>query len=163
MKKWWSSQYNAKQFSHQSRIILTLWNPRHSIRIHQNLQILPLWSHITGGIQHWMVDSPKKLVTCGILNMRSAHQNSMNSSSRHNSKDTLIWTSITSTTTSRCVSMRWLDSDNTYFLLTSPSKYTLNLKNTLSQILIILPILGVFRYTLPLDTHCYWQWLLTPV
>ena len=47
-----------------------------------------------------------KMVACGLSNMTSARQNYMNSSSRHNSKSTLLWTSITSTTTSICVSMR---------------------------------------------------------
>ena len=47
----------------------------------------------------------KKMVACGISKTRSDHQSSMNSSSRNNSKATLLWTSITSTTTSRCVLM----------------------------------------------------------
>ena len=46
--------------------------------------------------------STKNLV-CGLLNMRSVHQYSMNSSSIQNSKETLLWTLITSTTTSICV------------------------------------------------------------
>ena len=41
-----------------------------------------------------------KFVTCGLSNMRSAHQHSMNSSSKHNSKSTLLWNSRTYTTTS---------------------------------------------------------------
>ena len=44
-----------------------------------------------------------KLVACGISNMISDHQNYINSSSMHNSKATLLWNSITSITTSRCV------------------------------------------------------------
>ena len=48
----------------------------------------------------------EKLVASVISNMRSAHQNDMNSSSRQNSKATLLWNSINYTTTSRYVSMR---------------------------------------------------------
>ena len=58
-----------------------------------------------------------KLVACGFSNMISAHQNCMNYSTRQNSKETLIWTSRTSTITSRYVSMQLLDSMNTFFLL----------------------------------------------
>ena len=52
---------------------------------------------------HWKVDIKLKLVACGLSNMRSAHQKSLNSSSRHNSNVTLLCSSRTSTTTSRCV------------------------------------------------------------
>ena len=38
--------------------------------------------------------------------MRSAHQNSMSSLSRQNSKETLLWISRIYFTTSRCISMR---------------------------------------------------------
>ena len=51
--------------------------------------------------------------------------------------------------------MPWIDSDNTFFLHTSPSKYTLSLKNTLSQIVITLTIIGMLRHTLP-----FGQWLI---
>ena len=47
-----------------------------------------------------------KMVACGLSNMISDHQNSMKSSSGHNSKVTLIWTSRTSTNTPICVSIR---------------------------------------------------------
>ena len=59
----------------------------------------------------------------------------------------------TSITTSRCASMRWLKSKKTSFLITSPSKETLSLKNTSSQIAITLHIPEMSRYTLTLDTH----------
>ena len=48
----------------------------------------------------------KNIGSMWTLKMMSAHQNSMNSSSRHNSKETLLWTSITSITTSRYVSIQ---------------------------------------------------------
>ena len=70
MSKLWSSQKTSKQLSHhpshQSRIKLTLWNPRQTRRIHQILRNLTLWSRLTGGIHHWMVDSLQKLVPCGL-------------------------------------------------------------------------------------------------
>ena len=47
-----------------------------------------------------------KTVACELSNMRSDEQNSMKSSSRHNSKETILRTSRNSTTTSRYVSMR---------------------------------------------------------
>ena len=102
---------------------------------------------ITRKLHHWKLG--KKMVACGLSNMRSAYQNYMNSSSIQNSKATMLCTSITSTTTSRCVSMRKLDSEMTFFLPTSLSKYSLSLKNTSSQIGITLPILGMHRPTLP--------------
>ena len=51
---------------------------------HQILRTLPLWSQLTGELHHWTVDIIRKLVACGISNMRSDHQNSMKSSSRQN-------------------------------------------------------------------------------
>ena len=66
---------------------------------------LPTWYRITGGIHHWTMETLKKLVACGISNMISDHQNYTKSSSRKNSKETLLWTSRTSTTTPRYVSM----------------------------------------------------------
>ena len=65
-----------------------------------------------------------KMVACGLSNTRSAHQNSINSSSIHNSKEKIKWTSINYTTTSRCVSMWQLDPKKNFLLLTSPSKDT---------------------------------------
>ena len=105
----------------------------------------------------------KKMVTCGLSNIGSSQQNSMNYSSMQNSSSTLIWTSRTSTTTSRCVSMRWLESNKTFFLVTSPSKYTLSLNNTSSHIVIALPVLVVLRPTTSLDAHRWCKWLMTPV
>ena len=102
--------------------------------IHQSLRILPLWYQIIRKLHHFKVDILQKLVACGLSNMRSDHQNSMKSSSRQISKATLIWTSGTSTTTSTCVLMRWLDSDKTFLLINSPSKDNLILGNTLYQI-----------------------------
>ena len=45
--------------------------------------------------------------------------------------------------------------EDLFFLITSPSKYTLSLNNTSYQIMINLPILGMNRPTLPLDTK-FW-------
>ena len=157
MIKWWISQKTSNQCSQQSHIILKLWHFCQPGKIHQILRTLPLCSWSTGGLFHWTVDSLQKLVTCGIWKMISSQQNYMSSSSRHNSKETLLWTSITYTITSRGVSMRWLDSNNNFLLVTSPSKGTLSLKNTLSHIVITFPIIGVFIYTLTLDTHCWCQ------
>ena len=125
--------------------------------------ILPLWSWITRGTQHYKSDIILTLLTCGISNIRSAHQSYMNSSSGHNSEATLLWTSRTSTTTSICFSMWWLDSEKTFFLLISPSKYTLILNNTSSKIVSTLFFFWMIRYTLLLYTHCYWQWIVAPV
>ena len=153
MRKWRISQKISQQWSHQWWIRLNFRNT-HQTRSIQRLIILPLCSYISIGIHHCKVEIIKKLVACGISNMRSAHQNSMNSSSRQNSKAILLWTSRTSTTTSRCFSMQLLDSVKTFFLISSPSKYTLSLKNTLSQIVITLTILGIPIPRLPLDNHC---------
>ena len=154
IRKWRNSQNNPKQCLQQSQIILTLWNLRQPRRIHQILCNLPLWYQLSGELHHWMVDSLQKLVVCGIWNIRLAHQYSMNSSYRQNSKETLLCTLRTSTTTKKYVSMRWLDSEKTSFLVTSTSKDTLSLQNTSSQIVITLPIIGVFRYTITVDNHC---------
>ena len=72
---------------------------------------------------------------------------------KKNSKDILLWISRNSTTTSGCVLMQWLGSKKTSFLVASPWKYTLILKNASIQIVITLPIPVMSRYTLPLDTH----------
>ena len=96
-----------------------------------------------------------KMVACGLSNIRSYQQHYMKSSSIHNSNETLIWTSITSTTTPRRVSMRLIDSKNTFLLLTIQTKDTLSLKNTSSHIRITLPIIGMLRPTITLDTHCW--------
>ena len=167
MRKWIISQKTSKQWSHQPShkwwIRLTFINPHKTRRINQSLRILTLWSRLTGVLRHLAVDIIQKLVAYGLSNMISAHQKSMNSLSIQNSKETLLWTSIPSTTTPRCTSMRWLDSEKTFFLPTSLSKYILSLKNTSFHIVVDLPILGVFRFTLPLDTHYWWKWLMTPV
>ena len=63
-----------------------------------------------------------KLVVCGISNMISAHQNSMNFSPIQIYKETLLLTKRISITTSICVSMRWIYPKKIYFLLTSISK-----------------------------------------
>ena len=153
----WISHKNSKQFSHHlshlSNIRLTLWNNFQPRRIQQSLLNIPLWSRITGEIHHWKVGSILKLVACGILNMRSYHQDYMNYLSRQNSKETMLYTSRTSTTTSRCVSLRWLDSKNNFFLVTSTSTDTLILNNTSYQIVITLPSIGMTVYKLPLGTH----------
>ena len=94
-----------------------------------------------------------KIGVMWVSNMISYHQNSMSSSSRQKSKEIVLWISRTSITASICVSMRSLDSEKTSFLITSPSKDTLSLNNTSSQIAITLPTPGMSRYTLPLDTH----------
>ena len=129
----------------------------------QRTRILLLWSWLTIRLHHWNVEILQKMVACGLSNTRSAHQNSMKNSSIQNWSATMIWTTRTSKKTSRCVSRRLIDSDKTSFLLTSPSKYTLSLKNTISYIYLTLPILGMHRPTLPLDTHCWCHQLITPV
>ena len=150
---WKTSKKHSEISQHSWWIRLTFRNTHQPRRIHQILRTLSLWSLLTGGLHHWNGDALPKLVACGPSNMISAHQNSMSSSSRHNSKDILLRISNISLTTSRCVSMRWLYSENTYFLITSPSKDTLILNNILSQIANTLPTPGMSRYTLPLDTH----------
>ena len=127
------------------------------ILIHHRPKVLPLWSQLTRRLCHRKVKILQKKVICGLSNMRSAHQNSMKSSSRHNSKATLICISRSSTTTSRFVSMRVIDSKKTFLLLTSPSKDTLSLNNYLSHIMITIPILGIIRPTITLDTYCLWK------
>ena len=153
IRKKWSSHNTSKKRLQQWRIRLTLSNPRQPRRIHQLLQTLPLWYRLIGGPHHWTVDSLQKLVTYGFWNMIPDHQNSMNSSSRYNSKETLICTSRTFKITSRCVSMRRLESDENFLLITSLSKDNPSFQNTFPQIVITLPILVMFRYTLPLDTN----------
>ena len=76
---------------------------------------------------------------------------------------TMIWNSITSTTTSICLSMERLDSKNTLFLITSISKDTLILKKNLYQVIITLPILGIIIHTLLFYTYYWLQWLMKPV
>ena len=97
--------------------------------------------------------------------MRSAHQNSMKSSSGQKSKTTLLWTLRTSTTTSICISMWRLKYKKTVLLVTSISisKDTLIFNNNLSQIVTNLPILGAHRPTIHLENCCWWHWLMTPV
>ena len=114
--------------SMMDQINMSKSSPYHNF--YQRLRILPLWYLLTICPNNWKVDIQQKLVACGLSNMRSDHQNSINSSSRQNSKTTLLWTSITSTTTSRCVSMRCIELEKTFFLVTSPSKYNLVLNNT---------------------------------
>ena len=152
------SQKTSKSWRHSWWIRPTFRNPHHTRRIHRPLWNLPPWSRLTGGLHHWKGDTLPKLVACGPSNMRSSHQNSMSSSSRHNSKETLLWISKIYLTISICLSMRWLDSEKTYFLINSSSKDTLSLKNTLSQIAITLTTPGMPIYTLLLDTHSLWQW-----
>ena len=55
----------------------------------------------------------------------------------------MLWISRTSITTSRCLSMQWLDSRYALFLINCPSQETLILKNALSQIMSTLPIPGI--------------------
>ena len=52
-----------------------------AIWINHRLRFLPLWSQIRRRLYHWKVEIPQKKVICGLSNMRSAHQSSMNSSS----------------------------------------------------------------------------------
>ena len=144
-------QNNASQ---KSLIRLKLWNTRQPRRIHQRLRTLPLWTPDKKELHYCTVVSPQKIVECGIWNMISDHQNSIKSSKINNSKETLIWTLRTSTTTSRYVSMQLLDSNKILFLVTSSPTDTTSFQNNSSQIVITLPILGMFRYTLPLKTHC---------
>ena len=67
------------------------------------------------------------------------------------------------TTMSICVSMWWLEYENTPFFLTIPTKYTTSLKNNLSHIIIILPITGINRHKTPLATTYRWHWQMLPV
>ena len=76
--------------------------------IYQRLNILIPWSRLTRRRHHWKVYITHNLVTCGLSNIRSAHQSHMNVSSIHNSKATQLWTSRNSASTSICVSMQWL-------------------------------------------------------
>ena len=135
-----SNHLNTQSSSPTHKDTLTL--PGHTTLVPANRRAPPLEGRHS-----------KKLVVCGPSNMISAHQNSMRSSSRQNSTETLLWISVTYITTSRCDSMRLLDSSNTSLLVTSHSKDTLSLKNTSSQITITLPVPGMSRYILPLDTH----------
>ena len=122
--KWRSSNNTSNNWSHQSshqRWVRWTFKNYHQIRrIHQILKNLPICSRITVELQHWTGEILQKLVACGLSNIRSAHQNSMNYSSRQKSKDTLLWVSINFTKTSRYVSMSRLDSYKTFFLLTIP-------------------------------------------
>ena len=54
---------------------------RQKIYIHHRPMVLPLCSQIKRRIHHWDMDILQKMVICGLSNMKSAHQNSMNSSS----------------------------------------------------------------------------------
>ena len=154
MIKWQNPQENSKQCSQQPWIILTLLNPHQPRRIHQSLCNLPLWYQLIVGLHHWTVESLQKLVACGISNMRSAHQYYMNYSSIQNSKDTLLLKLRTYTTTTIFFLMRWLESNNNFFLFISTSIYTMSLHNTSSHIMITLTILRIFIYKTCLDTHC---------
>ena len=94
-----SSEKTSQKWSHQLWVRLKFINPHQTRRIHKRLRILSLWYRLTRGFHHYKVDILQKYVACGISNIRWAHQNYMNSSSRHKSKLTLIWTSRTSTNT----------------------------------------------------------------
>ena len=100
-----------------------------------------------------------KMVAYGISNTRSTHQNSMNSSSRHNLKVTLLRTSRTSTTTPICVSMWCLDSKYIFLLLTSTSKDTLSLKNNSSQISLTFNIIEIHICSEKLHLQSYLEML----
>ena len=152
-KSHYSQRHSTRFWQKLRKIITTFRNPLKPRRIHRLLRTLPPRSRLTGELHHWKEESLKILLACGPSKMRSAHQNSMSSSSRQNSKETLIWISRTSLTTSGCLSIRWLASDKTYLMITSPSKETLSLKNTLPHIAITLPTPGISRYTFLLDTH----------
>ena len=132
MRKWRNYQNNSKQFLQYSQISLTLCHPRQPRNIHWLLRTLLPWFCLTRCIHHCKGYTIPKLVTCGPSKTRSAHQNSMSSSLRKNSKETLLWISRTSITTSICASMRWLCSENTFLLVNIPSKETLSLNNTSS-------------------------------
>ena len=94
LKRWWI-RFKYK-INHQK-----IW-------INQRTRILPLWYQLKIRLQHFKVEILQNIVECGLSKMRPAHQNSMNFSSRNNSKETLIFTSKTSTTPSIYVSMWWL-------------------------------------------------------
>ena len=139
-------------------------NTCHHTRLdHQRPKILTLWYQLATNLCCCKVDMIWKLVECGLSNMRSDHQNYMNSLTKNNPKGTLLWTSIVYTIISICVSMWWLDSEKTHFLNTSPSNDTLIFTNTSCQIVPALPILGVNRHTTPSTTPFWWTWQMTHV
>ena len=166
IRKWRNKTLNLRSSRQRSKIWWIRFKfriPHQKIWINQSIRILPLLSQLTIGPHHWKVDILQKIMACGLSNMRPDKKDSMNSSWRHNSNMTLIWNSRTSTTTSRFVSMRLLDSKKNFFPLTIPSKYNLSSKTTLSQIVITLTMIGMNKYTIPLDTDCCWYWIMTPL
>ena len=90
MRKWIIPQKASQQWSHQWWIRLKFRNTNQLRRIHQRLRILPMWSQLTIILHHWKLKIIWKLVARVLSNMISAHQNSMNSSSRNKSKATLL-------------------------------------------------------------------------
>ena len=94
-----------------------------------------------------------KMMACGLSNMKKSHQNDINSSSKYNSKVTLIWTSRNYAITSRCVSIQLIDSNKASLGITITSKYSLSFNNTSCQIDLALPILGIHRHTITLDSR----------
>ena len=130
--KWRSSQKTSQEWSHKWYIRFKILNTQQKIRVHQRLRIIPLWYRLTIRLHYRKVEIIQKLVSCGLSNMIPPQQNSMKYSSRQNSKATLLWTSITSTTKSICISMQWLDPNKNFFLITSTQKDALILKITSS-------------------------------
>ena len=104
-----------------------------------------------------------KKMACGLSNISSAHQMYMKYSPRQNSKATLIWTSITYTTTSKFFSMEWLESQNIFFLLFSPSKDNLSLNITFPHIGIALTIILMHTSKLLSENHSWCHCIMTPV
>ena len=66
-------------------------------------------------------------------------------------------------TTQRCVSMRWLESNNNYFLHTSASKKNISFTNNSCQIIFTLFTIGMKRHTIALVTTFLWLWQISPV
>ena len=52
---------------------IKIYNTHQTKRIHQRTRILPLWYQPTRILQHWNVEILKKMVACGLFNMKSAH------------------------------------------------------------------------------------------
>ena len=104
-----------------------------------------------------------KIVGMWTIKHETISQSSMKYPSKQNSKETLISTLIVSKTTSICVSMWWLDYENTTFQNTIESDYTLSFKKTLCQIFLTLPNIGMHIHTITLITTFWWIWKMAPV
>ena len=73
------SHTTSHKWPHQWWIIWKIINHQHKRRMHQSIRILPLWYQIKRRLHHWKVEILQKMVACGLSNIISDHQNSMNS------------------------------------------------------------------------------------